>query len=39
MSNANIEKVTGIELAKRILAIVENGRDAVFENGQLMAIS
>ena len=38
MSNANIDKVTGIELAKHILAIARNGADTVFRNGQLVPV-
>ena len=39
MSNANIDKVTGIELARHVLAIAANGPDTVFKNGQLVPVT
>ena len=39
MSNANIDKVPGIELARHVLAIAGNGADSIFRNGQLIPIA
>ena len=36
ISNSNIDKVRGIELAASILASVENGPDEIFKNGLLV---
>lgn len=36
MSNANIDKVTGIELAQHVLEFVAQDADSVFRNGQLV---
>ena len=38
ISNANIDKVTGIELARHVLATAAAGPDSVFKNGQLVPI-
>lgn len=38
ISNASIDKTEGIELGRRILAIVANGPDMVVKNGQLVPI-
>ena len=36
ISNANIDKVTGIELARHVLSFVAEGADSVFRDGQLV---
>ena len=38
MSNANIDKVTGIKLARHVLAIAAAGPDTVVKNGQLVPV-
>ena len=38
MSNANIDKIAGIQLARHVLTRVAEGPDAVFRNGQLVAV-
>ena len=38
MSNANIDKVTGIELARHVLAAVAAGPDSMVKNGQLVPL-
>ena len=39
MSNANIDKVTGIELARHVLATAAAGPDSVVKNGQLVPMT
>ena len=38
ISNANIDKAAGIEVARHVLEIASNGPDTVFRNGQLVPI-
>ena len=38
ISNANIDKVTGIQLARHVLATAAAGPDSAFKNGQLVPI-
>ena len=38
ISNADIDKVRGIELARKLLAAVQNGPDRKFHNGMMIAV-